>query len=127
MMRFMLTSEPRPVRSRVRVGLVVPTLLTAFALGGCAGGADKTLAGLTGGAAKPTSKTFTPIDKSAAPVDRAIQYWSQLFAKNPGDEKAAVAYARNLRAKGEKQKALQVLQRATIALLDEFAIVARCS
>ncbi|MEO0618622.1 MAG: tetratricopeptide repeat protein [Pseudomonadota bacterium] len=130
MMRFKLTPEPRPACSKLRVGVVVPVLLAALAVGGCAGGADKTLAGLTGGVGKPASKTFTPLDKSAAPIDRAIQYWSQIFAKNPGDEKAAVAYARNLRAKGEKQKALQVLQRATLSnsssklIASEYARVA---
>ncbi|MEL6287895.1 MAG: tetratricopeptide repeat protein [Pseudomonadota bacterium] len=109
--------------------------VVALSLGGCAGTGDKSLAGLSapkpvGSVASATPKPFVPIDKNAAPVDRAIQYWSQAFAQNPGNEKAAVAYARNLRAKGEKQKALQVLQRASMAnskskvIASEYARVA---
>ncbi len=103
----------------------IAVLAAAGLLGGCASAGPGKLAGLT-----DPSIPFVPIQKTAPPVDQAIQYWSQAFAKNPGNEKAAVAYARNLRAKGEKQKALQVLQRATIAnsgsraIASEYARVA---
>lgn len=107
--------------------LTVVTALTAMALGGCASTGESSLASLK----TPTSaKPFVPLQKNAAPIDRAVQYWAQAFAQNPGDEKAAVAYARNLRAKGQKKKALQVLQRASIsnsssrAIASEYARVA---
>jgi len=101
--------------------------LTAATLGGCASSGTGALASLS---PQTAPKPFIPIKKDAAPVDQAVQYWSQAFATNPGNEKAAVALARNLRAKGEKQKALQVLQRATIsnsksrAIASEYARVA---
>lgn len=42
----------------------------------------------------------------------ATLYWARAFAKNPRDGKAAVAYARNLKALGARRKALSVLQQA---------------
>lgn len=114
----MITSKLSCLTVRACTGLfrrpspVAAALMSAVALGGCASSGSGPLAALTPAEVK---KPFIPLEKGAAPIDRAVQYWSQVFAKNPGDEKAAVAYARNLRAKGEKQKALQVLRRASIS------------
>lgn len=46
-------------------------------------------------------------------LQKATAYWGQEYAKKPADLKAALSYARNLRAMGEKQKALVVLQQAS--------------
>lgn len=54
-------------------------------------------------------------DKSAVPqneLQKATTYWGQEYAKKPSDLKSALSYARNLRALGEKQKALEVMQHA---------------
>lgn len=107
----------RPQSALGRTPLVAVALLSASMLAGCASTGGEELAGMTS-----TPKPFVPLQKDAAPLDRAIQYWSQAFAQNPGNEKAAVAYARNLRAKGQKEKALQVLQRASMANSNSRAI-----
>ena len=55
-------------------------------------------------------------DKSAVPqneLQKATTYWGQEYAKKPSDLKSALNYARNLRALGEKQKALEVMQHAS--------------
>ncbi len=43
-------------------------------------------------------------------LEKATQYWGKELSKNPHDDKAALAYARNLKALGRKQDALGVLQ-----------------
>jgi Flp pilus assembly protein TadD len=47
-------------------------------------------------------------------LQKATVYWGQEFAKNPNDLKSALSYARNLKAMGERQKALSVLQQASL-------------
>lgn len=45
-------------------------------------------------------------------LQKATTYWGQEYAKKPAELKPALNYARNLKALGEKGKALAVLQRA---------------
>ncbi|MCL4767104.1 MAG: tetratricopeptide repeat protein [Hyphomicrobiaceae bacterium] len=49
-----------------------------------------------------------------AELDKAVVYWGQQYAKTPRDKKAALGYALNLKAAGQKQKALGVLQQASL-------------
>lgn len=54
-------------------------------------------------------------DKSSVPqneLQKATTYWGLEYSKKPSDLKSALNYARNLRALGERQKALTVLQHA---------------
>lgn len=45
-----------------------------------------------------------------AELRKATQYWGAIYSKDPSDGEAAYNYARNLKALGEKQQALLVLQ-----------------
>jgi len=45
---------------------------------------------------------------------KATDYWGQAYSKAPRDLQAALNYARNLKAMGEKRRALAVLQQASI-------------
>jgi Flp pilus assembly protein TadD len=45
---------------------------------------------------------------------RATDYWGQAYAKSPRELEPALNYARNLRAMGEKRRALSVLQQASL-------------
>jgi Flp pilus assembly protein TadD len=45
-------------------------------------------------------------------LQKATTYWGKEYAKRPAELKPALNYARNLKALGEKQKALAVLQHA---------------
>ena len=47
-------------------------------------------------------------------MQKATIYWGQQFAKNPADLKAALSYARDLKAMGQKKQALAVLQQASV-------------
>jgi Flp pilus assembly protein TadD len=45
-------------------------------------------------------------------LEKATEYWGKAWAKSPRDPEAALNYARNLKALGQKQQALAVLQQA---------------
>lgn len=47
-------------------------------------------------------------------LDKATKYWAKEFATNPRNIDAAVNYAKNLKAMGEKDRAMSVLQQASI-------------
>lgn len=50
---------------------------------------------------------------SGTELQKATIYWGQQYSKKPSDVQNALNYARNLKALGEKQKALLVLQEAS--------------
>lgn len=52
--------------------------------------------------------------QSGDDLQKATEYWGDAFAKNTRDLKTALSYARNLKAMGEKRRALAVLQQASI-------------
>jgi len=69
-------------------------------------------------AMKPSKQDIETADASspASPqseLQRATQYWGEEFAKKPTELKPALNFARDLKAMGEKQKALGVLQQAS--------------
>ena len=110
-------SRPRPAMVR---GLAAAIAASAgLVAGACSSGIGQ-LAGLDKGAELTTATTATGSaanGAAAAPVselDRAIQHWGRQFAQNPRDLKAALAYAKNLKANGQKAEALAVVQAASI-------------
>ncbi len=56
-------------------------------------------------------------------LQKATEYWGQAYAKSPGDAQTALNYARNLKAMGEKSKALAVLQQASATHVTDRAIM----
>lgn len=95
----------RPAAARGLAGLTASLLLSA-----CSQTADLL----------PDAKVASKGDASEAAqpgapqneLQKATAYWGQEFAKKPSELQPALNYARNLRALGEKQKALSVLQQA---------------
>ncbi|MFA9443256.1 MAG: tetratricopeptide repeat protein, partial [Hyphomicrobium sp.] len=53
-------------------------------------------------------------NQPANDLEKATDYWGQKYAKNPRDLKNALSYARNLKAMGQKRRAMSVLQQASI-------------
>jgi Flp pilus assembly protein TadD len=47
-------------------------------------------------------------------LQKATEYWGKAYAQSPRDLQAALSYARNLKAMGEKRRALGVLQQASL-------------
>ena len=79
---------------------LAPLLLMGLVLSGCASTAEET----------PTAS----IAAAPAGAGAARDYWASAVMKNPRDEKAAIAYARALKAEGSKDKAFGLLQQAAM-------------
>jgi Flp pilus assembly protein TadD len=95
--------------------LALPLLITA-ALGGCAGDGGQSL--LSG--SEPTGS----LSSGSAPKGAAAarDYWADALAKNPRDEKAAISFARALKAEGSKDKARSALQQAAMYNPESLAV-----
>lgn len=87
---------------------VLAALSTSLLLGACASSGDNPLfmskQDLVAKAADP--------ENPKSELAKATEYWGKANAEKPADPKAAVNYARNLKAMGNKQQALVVLQEA---------------
>jgi len=92
-------------------------LAACLTIGGCAqmpipGGPDPLTLNDGKTDPKPGEPTGTP--QTAGELAKATEYWGKQYAANSRDLKVALNYARNLRAMGEKQRALEVVQQASI-------------
>lgn len=71
-----------------------------------------------------------PPPSNRAALQKATEFWGKAYSKNQNDAQAALNFARNLRAMGEKQQAMSVLQQAVALngrnreLLSEYGRVA---
>lgn len=92
--------------------LVLACLTASLMLGACAQTSDLLGSPQTQLAEAPAATSDTASPQSE--LQKATTYWGQEFAKSPGDLKSALSYARNLKALGEKQKAMSVLQQAAV-------------
>ncbi len=93
----------RPAAARGLAGLTATLLL-----GACSQTAELLPSTTLAAQSEPTD-----IAQSGAPqneLQKATTYWGQEYSKQPAALKPALNYARNLRALGERQKALTVLQ-----------------
>jgi Flp pilus assembly protein TadD len=84
-------------------------------LGACAqvGGEGGGLASILG-SAPASAPEAAPAATKQSELEKATSYWGKEFASNPRNVEAAVNYARNLKAMGEKDKAIAALQQASI-------------
>lgn len=116
-------SHWQPAR-RLRQGGTIAALTASLMLGACGQtlkpGAD--LASLNNPEKTPPASTQS-VAKAGAPAPaggvsdellKATDYWGQVYAKSPRELEPALNYARNLKAMGEKRRALSVLQQASI-------------
>lgn len=86
-------------------------LVAAMALSGCAETADM-LPKATSALADNKSDDANKPDVNQSELQKATTYWGQEYSKKPSELKPALNYARNLKALGEKNKAIAVLQQA---------------
>ena len=93
-----LKNDTRRIRSIITVITLGLSLSACGHVGPIAGLMDSEPAAVTG----------------QSEMQKALVYWGQEHAKNPGNAKAAVALSQNLKAAGRKKQALSVLQQATI-------------
>lgn len=96
-------------------GFRLSTCIAALMLSGCGGQAPSLLGdvGLTANNAPPAAKQTNGEPQLAMnDLQKATTYWGQQYAKAPLKLENALSYAKNLKALGQKRKALAVLQNA---------------
>lgn len=91
-----------------RLGILVASL-AAVLLSACAGMGDVGLGALGGD--KSSEQASAPDQRNE--LQKATDYWSKEYAKDPKSTKALLSYTRNLRALGQREQALAVLQAAS--------------
>jgi Flp pilus assembly protein TadD len=103
-----LFSEPAMSR---RFGIVA-SLTASLLLGACSASPSS----LQDIALKPvtTNSTDTSAPEPQTELQKATIYWGKEYAKKPMELQPALNYAKDLKALGEKEKALSVLQQASI-------------
>ncbi len=85
-------------------------LAACTVLGACAQASKPTLPQLMSENEAPPA----PADNGKGELVKATEYWGKAYAKEPRNLEAALSYAKNLKAMGEKRRALAVLQQASI-------------
>jgi Flp pilus assembly protein TadD len=91
---------------------VLSALTAALLLGACAQSSEVPLQSLSQ-AAEQRQESDAP-GRVKSELEKATEYWGRQYALNPRDLKAAISYARNLKAGGQREQALSVLQHASI-------------
>ena len=113
-----------PIERRLPLMLLRPARLGTFAalsasllLGACSASTDllpsiamKPDDTTTGGTATADTTPSSPQNE----LQKATVYWGQEYAKKPTELRPALNYAKDLKALGEKDKALSVLQQASL-------------
>jgi Flp pilus assembly protein TadD len=79
------------------------TLLTGCAELGAANSAPQSVTAITTGSTSPQSE-----------LEKATEYWGKEYAKNPRNAEIALNYALDLKAMGQKDRALAVLQQVSV-------------
>jgi len=95
-----------------RAGRLLAALSASLMLGACAqlgdGEGPQLLSSL--GEDQPAAAQAS----NQTELEKATGYWGKEYAKNPRNVDAALAYAKNLKAMGQKRQALAVLQQASV-------------
>ncbi len=111
-------------RHAAMMGRAAVLALAAFA-GGCSSLSEDTGFDLLASSQPPVDTR--PSNEGGAPqteLGKATEYWGKEFAKNPANSEAAVAYAKNLKALGNKSEAFKALQQASQANPDSKDVAA---
>jgi Flp pilus assembly protein TadD len=119
----MVIASPRLTASRLRQGGTIAALAASLLLGACGQTLSSSgdLLSVSGGdkGSKSQKVAQAPATPSASggvsdELLKATDYWGQIYAKSPRELEPALNYARNLKAMGEKRRALGVLQQASL-------------
>ena len=105
-----------PASTRPRRFGIMAALTSSLLLGACSMSTDM----LPSIAMKPSDTTTGATADNSQPtspqseLQKATIYWGKEYSKNPSQLKPALNYAKDLKALGEKEKALAVLQQASL-------------
>ena len=102
-----------PHRHGPRISGLMAAFAAALLAGACSSPNDTTSLSnlLTPGEKAADAGSAGEVSKQPkSELDKAIAYWGEQHQKSPKDLKAALAYAKNLKAAGQKEQAFGVLQ-----------------
>jgi Flp pilus assembly protein TadD len=85
-------------------------LLVCTLVGACAQSQDQSLSQMLADSERPPQGA----DAGKSELAVATEYWGKEYAKEPSNLEAALGYAKNLKAMGEKKRALSVLQQVSV-------------
>jgi Flp pilus assembly protein TadD len=122
-----MASASHSAARRLRRGGTIAALTASLMLGACGQsmqpGAAGELISVTNGQQPPRRAAQTQVTAQAPSqaqggvgndLLQATDYWGKAYAKSPRELEPALNYARNLKAMGEKRRALAVLQQASL-------------
>jgi len=95
----------------IRMAGTAAVLVMAAGLAGCSGFGTSDISEASGSQLAQTAEA-TQVPPAQDELARATEYWGKEHAKSPRDPKAALAYAKNLKAMGRKREAYAILQQA---------------
>lgn len=105
---------PPRMATPTRARGVLAAMAAGLMLGACAQVGGEESSGLFASLAPEAPQQQAAAPAQPADPRRATEYWGEQYSKNPRDLDAALAYAQNLTALGQKREALAVLQQASI-------------
>ena len=100
----------RHVRRHVKAAGLAAMLAGTAHLAGCSAMSSLGMGDVASTAAVPDTALDSDGQSSMSELAKATEYWRKQYAKNPADAAAALNYAKNLKAMGQKKEALAVLQ-----------------
>jgi Flp pilus assembly protein TadD len=94
---------------------ILGALAAALMLGACAQSGEALQAEFLSPKSAPAEPAKGDESKVAqTELEKATEYWGKKFREQPRDVEAAISYAKNLKAMGEKKQALAVVQQAAV-------------
>ena len=105
-------SAPTTAKFTAKFTAIAATLTASLLLGACAQDGDSLKSAL-----QDEPDSFKTAKKDTGPkteLEKATDYWGKKHKEKPTDLEPALNYAKNLKAMGERQQALTVLQDAAI-------------
>ncbi|MEO0672164.1 MAG: tetratricopeptide repeat protein [Pseudomonadota bacterium] len=83
---------------------------TCLGLGACAQSSNTLQASLASGGPAASETASAPQSE----LQKATAFWAKKYAEKPHDPSAALSYAKNLKALGDKRRAFAILQQASL-------------
>ena len=92
---------------------VAASLTAALMLGACAQGDDSLQTSMFDRKDDSASAKKEP-EVAKTELEKATEYWGKKYKEHPSELEPALSYAKNLKAMGERQQALAVIQQAVV-------------
>ncbi len=108
-----LVTRQHPAFQRLAEGRGLAALAACLMLGACAQNPELALPNLAETASTSSGTSKDEVHKQND-LEKATEYWGKQYAEHPRDLNASLNYARNLKAMGEKSRAMAVLQQAAL-------------